>query len=275
MFDNVNQETPDNMNNNEGKQNLQPQNPSSSFDTLLSEIRNDRGEPKYRSVEDGLNALRHSQDHIRNLTNEKSQLEAEVASLRQKVSEIDELRATVQKLAQRPETSDTQNKPQLDEETIANLVDTRLTLKQQEAAKQANQRLVAAKLTERFGEKASESFYSKASQLGIASEDFEALAAKSPKAVLTMFGLDGDVAPKQTLKSPPQSQLNTEHFQGSTDSFIGAESERVPLGGGSQHFERILHNSRNMVDELRQNGMSVRDLTDPVNYMRYMRNKQR
>lgn len=256
----------------EGTQNPSATTNTSPFDNLLSEIRNERGEPKYRSVEDGLKALQHSQDHIHNITSKNSQLEAEVAELRKRTADIDELKDTIKKLTLREAPADTQPSAITDEQ-LAEIVDKRLSAKHQETVVKSNKQSVVDAMTKKFGDKAGEVFYAKAKELEISPEEFEALSAKSPKVVLTMLGLNGDAAPKQAFKSHPQGTLNTEHFQGKRDSFINAETERVPLGGGSEHFDRILENSRNMVEELRANGMSVEDLTNPVNFMRIMRNK--
>lgn len=269
MFDNQNTQTTSETNK-EDQQNLQPQNSSSSFDTMLSEIRNDRGEPKYRTVEDGLNALKHSQEHIRNLTQEKTKLEDEVNSLRQKVAEIEELRESVKKLTQRS-TEPAQQAPQFNEEALASLVDSRLSQRQQEELMLANQRSVASELSRVYGDKAKDAFYEKAKQLGLPGNELEALAAKSPKAVLTMFNIGSEGAHKQPTQSPTQGRVNTEHFQGKPSSFIGSETEQIPLGGGVQHYQRILDNSNKMVDELREQGLSIDDLTNPANYFKYFK----
>lgn len=268
MFENTNQETPDQEQ--KGTANTQTTTNSSSFDTLLSEIRNERGEPKYRSVEDGLNALKHSQEHIYKMQAERKQLEDEIAELRRKAEEIASLKETVEKLTQRGSEPGQQNS-QIDEEKLASLVDSRLSQRQQEELALSNQREVANKLKEKFGDKAKDVFYQKASQMGLDSKDIESLSARSPKAVLTMFGIDGDAAHKQATQSPAQSRVNTESFQERPSSFIGAETERVPLGGGDAHFRRILDNSKQMVEELAAHGMSIADLTDPVNYMKMMK----
>lgn len=268
MFNEQSQETPE-QKQQEGTATPQPTSSSSPFDTMLQGIKNERGEPKYRSVEDGLNALKHSQEHITKLTAERSQLEQELATLRSKVTEIDTLKEVVEKLTQRQQESAPQS--QFDEEKVANLVDTRLTLRQQQEAAIANQQAVARTLQEKYGEKARDTFYQKGSELGYSPEEFEALAASKPKAVLTMLGIVGEATQKSAPNSPVQSKVNTEHFQGQPSSFIGAESERIPLGGGETHYNRILENSRNMVAELRERGMSVDDLTNPANYFKFIK----
>lgn len=268
MFDPKAQETPEAP---KGEQQSPQSSASTSpFDTMLSEIRNDRGEPKYRSVEDGLTALKHSQAHILSLTSDRQKLEAELVTLRAKTDSIDELKATVEKLTQRS-SEPQQKETQLNEEALANLVDSRLSFQQAQAAKLDNQKSVAGKLQEVYGDKARDLFYEKASQLGFSADEFEALSAKSPKAILTMFNINGDGALKQPNKSPPVGKVNSEGFQRNPSSFIGSESEKIPLGGGDREYKRILENSRSMVEELGNSGMSVHDLTDPVNYQKYFR----
>lgn len=257
-----------------GEATTQTTTPSSSFDTLLSEIRNERGEQKYRNVEDGLNALKHSQEYIYKTQTEKRQMEEELIALRERAARVEALEDTIAKLTQRTDDS-AQQKPQLDEESIAKMVDSRIHDRQVAQVNEANKRAVVAELTAKFGDKASEVFYSKAQQMGLTAKEVEELSARSPKAVLTMFGISSDAAHKQASTSPAKSQFNSEHFQSQPGSFIGSETERIPLGGGQHHLTRILDNSRKMVDELREQGMSVNDLTNPANYMRYIKNQKR
>lgn len=267
MFDNNAKVTPDA--NTEGQQIPQPAINTSPFDTMLSEIRNEHGQPKYRTVEDGLNALKHSQSHITTLTTERSRLERDLQEANEKLAKMAELEETVQKLTRRTTDPEPQA-PQFDEETIANLVDSRLTHKQQQEAALHNQRVVAGKLSEVYGEKARELFYGKAAELGFTESEFEALAAKTPKAVLAMLNVGGG-ADKQPNKSPVPSKVNTDGFQQKPTTFIGAEKERIPLGGGDEHYRRILENSQQMVQELGDSGMSVHDLTDPANYFKFFK----
>lgn len=271
MFDSEQKETPSTQTqeNNAGSQTLSHQ---SQFDTMLSGIKNEQGEQKYRSVEDGLNALKHSQEYIAALKKEMAEKDKALAEAKAKEDKITILEQTLAQLTQRQQEANTQAAP-LDEEQLANLVDKRLTLKQQAELEALNQQKVVQALKAKFGEKAREVFYEKASELGLPAEELEKLSARSPQAVFTMLGISGETTPKSVHNSPAQSKVNTEYFLGTSDSFIGAETERIPLGGGEQHYNRILENATNMVKELRENGMSIDDLTNPANYMKYMRNK--
>lgn len=254
----------------EGVQSPQPTNSSSQFDTMLSGIVNERGEPKYRTVEDGLRALKHAQEHITTLTADRARLEQERNDALAKSARAAELEETVQKLTRRAAEPEPQA-PQYDEETIANIVDTRLTYQQQQAAALANQKVVAGKLSEVYGDKARDLFYEKATTMGFTPAEFEALAAKSPQAVLTMLNIDSGGALKQPNKSPVSGTVATDAFQSRPSSFIGAETEKVPLGGGERHFSKFLDNSRQMVEELGTSGMTVHDLTNPTNYFKYFK----
>ena len=269
MFDNQEKETPP-QTNTENNAGSQTSSNSSPFDTILSDIKNERGERKYHNVEDGLKALKHSQEYIASLKQDLQAKERQIQELSEAVSKVKTLEETITKLTQRQSETST-NAPQLDEETLANLVDRQLTIKEQQTIAQNNQRTVVKALSESFGDKAKDVFYEKASQLGLPPDELEALSAKSPQAVLTMFGIGTGAAPKQAFNPVTRASVNTEQFQGNPTSFIGAETEKIPLGGGEEHFSRILENSKNMVEELRQSGMSIDDLTNPVNFMKYMR----
>ena len=53
-------------------------NVSNPFDDLLNNIKNDSGERKYNSVESALEALKHSQEYIPTLKDEKNNMSQEL-----------------------------------------------------------------------------------------------------------------------------------------------------------------------------------------------------
>lgn len=236
--------------------------------TLLAEIKNERGEQKYKSVQDAIVALKHAQEFIPQLKSEKDASTKELEDLRQRLNEMESLKDTVQKLTQK------QNDPPpkedvLDDEKVAQLIDQRLTQRQQQQLYEQNINQVAKSLSEKFGkDKAEELFYGKAQELGLSKEDINSLAAKSPQAVLQMFGVTAG-AHKQPNFSPANTKLRSEGFQETPPSFIGRETEPTPIGAGYDNTRAKMENAKRMVEELDQAGLSIHDLTDPKTFFKY------
>jgi hypothetical protein len=144
-------------------------------DSLLKEIVNEQGVPKYSTVTDALKALQASQEHIR-------RIEQENASLREtaiKVKTTEELLATL-----KPKTEDVTTKPV----EIESVVEKVLKQREQQSKEVENLNEVITTITQLFGEeKASQVFYDKAQEVGLSREEINKLAAKSPKLVIKLF----------------------------------------------------------------------------------------
>lgn len=264
MFEQNNSETPK-----QGDANTQTTNQPDALTTLLAEIKNERGEQKYKDPLEGLNALKHSQEYISTLKEQNAARDRELAQLREQVTKFSGLEDTVRQLTQRKEPTETPSQS-FDEEKLAAVVAAQLQRANQEAQARANKEAVEQALTKQFGDKAKEVFYSKAQELGMAQEDMVTLASKSPQAVLTMLGVSEKVVHKQTTQAPAGTKVNTAALSvqpGST--YIGRETETIPIGGGLQQARVMMENAKAMVAELHEKGMTVDDLTIPSNYFKH------
>lgn len=249
-----------------------PTNQPDELGTLLAGIKNERGEQKYKSVNDALKALNHSQNFIPQLQGQLEATTGQLSDAKSQLAELESLKETVAKLTQKlTETPEKPSGKQISEEEIAEIVGRQLTAKQQQEKAQANTRSVVEALASKFGDKASEVFYGKAQELGMTQEQINALAASAPQAVLTMFGVSSGVAQKQT-HNPLSGSVNTESFSGTqTKSYIGRETNIKALGATMQDTMDQIGNAKKMVDELQQHGMSVHDLTDPATFFKHFR----
>lgn len=241
--------------------------------TLLGGIKNERGEQKYKTVEDALKALSHSQNFIPQLQGQLDQRNDELTQLQAKVAEVDSLQEAVaaltQKLTDTP--SQTQGK-QFSTDDIAEIVGQQLSQRQAQEKATSNQQIVVNAIQKQFGDKAGEVFYGKAQELGMTQDQINALASTSPQAVLTMFGINGGVSQKQT-GNPPTGTVNTAGFTGTAGkSLIGREAHKLELGATHRDTQIHLENSKKMVEELHNNGMSVHDLTDPATFFKHFGN---
>lgn len=239
--------------------------PDSVIATLLSEIKNERGEPKYKNVQDAIVALKHSQEFIPQLTEQVRQREADLVTARAEAARAAELERSLEALTQRRENTPPQGSPSLTPEQIAELVTQTLTNRQKQELATQNMANVANTLSASFGTEAERKYNEKAAELGMTVPELNALAARSPKAVLDMLGAKTPTP----SGAPPQSSANTAGFQTHQDSFVGRNSKGVILGATTEDMRREMDASNKMVDELHAQGKSVYDLSDPKVYMKH------
>lgn len=162
--------------------------PVASPEDLLMSIKNDQGEPKYKTIEDALKALANSQAFIPKLLDEKRTVEEELQSLREKAGKIDSIEEVVRKLTEaQPKPVETPPAGGLSAEAVAELV--KKTLEQSSLETQAKKNFseVQTVLKSKFGEKVKEAVAAKAAELGTSPEKLGELAAQSPSMVLALF----------------------------------------------------------------------------------------
>ncbi len=239
------------------------------FADLLGSIKNERGEPKYKDVQTALEALRHSQEYIPTLKQEKEANDAKLAALAAEVERLKNIEQTVAQLTQQQQPQQQQPAPVgVTEDVVATLVNQTLTQREQAAKKAANVNSVVTALTQKLGGEADKEFYKKAEELGMTAEQMNNLAAQSPTAVLKLFGLEGNKV--QTSSSlPVQSSVNTAGLQPQQHSYIGRNETTANVGATTQELMAEAANSKQLVEELHKQGLSTYDLTDPKIYKKY------
>lgn len=264
------QETPGGEDNQGGSPNTPAASP---LDTLLKTIKNERGEQKYRSVEEALVGLSHAQSYIPEVKNELRTAQAQLAELQKQAEKVNTLEQTILELTQRGKEKETPTSS-ISEESIAGIVASQMqALKQQDVAT-SNAQTVRNAIIKQFGEKAADVFNAKAAELGMTPEDLTQIAVKSPKAALAMIGVSGDNAPKQFKTSPAGTQVRSDGTPGRAQSLIGnKDAFKLRLGATSSDVMAMKHNSDQLLEELRENGVSVHDMTDPSTYFKIFGNK--
>lgn len=252
----------------EQEQKQTPTQEPNELDTILASIVNDKGEPKYKNHSEALKALKHSQEFIPHLRQEKEQSDKKLQELEEQINGFKGLEEVVHKLTQKQAEPDTKGK-QFDEEAIKQLINSTLTAKQQETVAKQNISATVKALQNKFGEKASQVFYAQGEELGLSAEEMNALAAKSPGAVLRMFGMNGSDAHKQSTQAPSQTKINTQALPtNQRQSMIGRETELPKLGSTHRDMMAQMERARAMLEELNESGVTVDDLTDPKNYFK-------
>lgn len=247
-----------------------PQNtdPLAALANQLSQIKNENGEQKYKTLDDALKALQHSQQHIPQLNKTLAEKEAELAQAKAEAARVTELEKTVQQLLNpsKPPEQVTPVQAGLTPDQIAELVNKTLTAKQVEEKASANISSVVNAAKQHFGDKADELFYGKAATLGMSKEAINSLAATSPAAVLELLGIKQGTVPNKS-----SSGFNTDGFTPNKDTFISRNKSSMLLGATSQDLAEEGRNARAMVDELHSQGLSIKDLTDPKVYFKHFK----
>lgn len=238
--------------------------------TMLSAIRNEKGEQKYKTVEDALNALKHSQEYIPNLKQTLEQQARELEEARKAAEQISELRKTVEALTSNKPAEQNTPVSGITEDKVTDLVQQVLAQTEQKKSAQQNIQVVTSKMIEKFGDKAEEAFYQKAKELGIEVAEINSLAAKSPKLVLNLMGIQDTVVPNQNSRqSTPNSSINTSGMAPAVESYIGRNKNPVIVGATSRELMEEAQRARRMVEELNEKGLSLDELTKPSNYFKY------
>lgn len=260
-------ETP-NQNQQSAPANTQTSSSNDSFADLLGSIKNEKGEPKYRDVNTALDALKHSQEFIPQIKNENEQLKAELNQLREQLSKLSNIEQQVQQLTSTRQTEQKTTAPALDENVVAELVTRTLSAQQQKAIQQSNIQAVVNAMKSSFGDDAEKTFYAKAAEVGMQPEDINLLAAKTPQAVLKLFGI-ADTKQQTKAPAPIVGGLNTSGYTQKPESNVRRNTNGVLLGATTKDLVSEFGNSKALVQELNSQGLTPYDLTDPKVYFKH------
>ena len=189
------------------------------FSPLLDSIKGDDGQPKYRDVPTALNALQHSQEYIKQL---KQQLEEATQKASQAVT-MEQVLATLNKEKDAPQTPSVA--PGVTPEDVLRIMQEAEVKK----AHRANTEAVAKKFKELHGEKAEETFYNKAAEMGLTKQAINNLAATSPNAVFSMFGIKDSRTPAPSLPSGVNTSSMQESTPQSRTPVMGFKTDRELL----------------------------------------------
>lgn len=182
-----------------------PQPSDSAYAHLLSQIKNEQGQPKYDSLPKALEGLANAQQYIPQLKTELQSKEAELAELRAKLAQQAQLEEVVSRLTANQNQPKAQETPSpasgLDEQAVMNLLEQRLVQREQAAVQNQNAQQVHAALTAKFGEKANEVVAAKARELGTTPEELGKLASQTPAMVLALFNTSASKGPTPVTTS--------------------------------------------------------------------------
>lgn len=202
------------------------------FAHQLMSIKNERGEPKYNSIETALDALKHSQEYIPQIKSEAERWKAEAESLQAELAQRASIEDTISKFTTQrtPEASSTTTEAPkaLDESAVEAMLQRVLTAREQNQLAEQNLSAVSAQLTQKYGEKTKEVLASKAAELGMSMESVKQIASSSPSAVLAWFNTSSPApsgAPVRSTVSLPDTPRDTELKSPSKSLLRGASSK--------------------------------------------------
>lgn len=192
MFTDGEKETPTQ----ETKQNSGDPTTSSTnpFEDKLKGIVNEKGEQKYKDLESALEALKHSQEFIPQVLNEKKTVEQKLLELEQELEKRKSVEEAVEQLlgkttpAQKEEGTTAPKTSGLDEDKVRQLLEGMLDQRTQSEKQDANLRTVVTQLTEKYGEQAKEVIRTRAAELGTTPTELEKIARQNPNMALTLLG---------------------------------------------------------------------------------------
>ncbi len=211
---------------------------------LLTSITDESGRPKYDSVEKAIQALSHSQNHIRTLEAESQIKDDLIKSLQVKTEESNSLQQVIEQLT-KEKTSATQETPKisgLTEQQINELVVKALNDSKTADKAVENVKSVDSKLRNKYGDQASKVVEAKAAEYGTTPEKLKQLSAENPELVLALFG---DKAPPAPV--PSTSSVN---ISGLPQPDSELKRPQVSLLSGRGATEK---NQKQYMDEVRAN----------------------
>lgn len=182
------------------------------FADKLKTIVDDNGKPKYESTDKALDALAHSQAHIKRLEEEASSRNDELTKALEELNSRKTVEDFVNRLAPDPNPNTDPKTPEvvngLDENKVAELISNTLTQREKQALEANNVNTVVNKLKEKFGDSAAEEVSKVAKDNGMTTKELQEMSASRPQLVLNLFG---EKAPKPQSTTTSHSNVAEDH----------------------------------------------------------------
>lgn len=159
---------------------------------------------KYKTVEDALKSVPHSQEHINRLENELSELRED---LNKRLNSEETLKQILEK-QQGSEGQETPSDP-VTPDAIKDLVKSTYEELTQEEKQKQNIQTVESALESKWGDKTVETLKAKANELGVSVQFMRDTAAHSPTAFFNLVGMNGATTNPDHTTAPRNSDVNT------------------------------------------------------------------
>ena len=177
----------------QGTPEAKPAEGASSTETYLGLITNEDGTQKYATAEEALKGTVHAQSHI-------TKLESELKELREQAETGKSMKDVLDALNKKSEDKSGEQQVQgISAEDVAAQVEQLLVKRDTETTTQANITTVTSAFKKLYGDKASETMYGKAKDLGFSEDEINSMIATNPTATLKILGVGGVI----TVQSDP------------------------------------------------------------------------
>jgi hypothetical protein len=205
-------------------------NTNSNLGDLLKNIKNENGEQKYKSLEDALVALDHSQKYIPELKNQLTGTQAQLEEMKAQMAKFNNIEESVQRLLAQQQTQ-RETPPEvtgLDEQAVMKLVQDSLKQSEQVKLLMSNQQKVNDALVGKYGEKAIEVLDAKAAELHTTRQALGELSKQNPDLVLALFSTPANKEPNPAVngRRTPNPQPVVEELEKPTKSLLSGVSAR-------------------------------------------------
>ena len=260
----------------EGNNNPAPATNNDNYSAMLASIKNERGEQKYKNIEEALKALQSSQEYIPKLHQEIDNLKSQKNTLEEQYEKALSIGEKIDLLLEERDRSGAPfddnggepPPPEPKEPSAQNNLNTddlyrdfRQRMRNEEASlvQQRNFEEVNRALSQMYGDKAYEFIANKSTEYGMSVEQMKQLASTNPKAALSLLGVSG----KKEMNI--SNSYNSSNFKTTEDNEI-RRNQKSLIGGTTADINNEFKNSSKMVEQLHERGMSINDLTNPQNY---------
>jgi len=206
--------------------------------TIPPEVNEFVGEgKKYKSVDDALRSVPHSQKHIATLEEELQLARKELETRRTTEEILDQIKSGIT-------PNETPQGSVLDKNTLAALVQQQLYQYDSIKAQKVNTDKVVSTFSSKYGEKAEEMYKKIAEESGLSIDSLNKLSSSSPNAVFKLAGLE---VTKSTSSGVQHSTVNTEALlQGGPQELPSA---RIPRGATTKQVTQAWRNAGEKVKQ--------------------------
>ena len=177
---------------------------------------------KFKTPEELAKGKYISDNYILTLESQLDQMRGDYLKLHEEQVAKAGLQELIDKMnIQKPVTKDTtlvqETKPPIDPKQIEDLIDSRMSQREQAKKEAENIQFVKTKLEATLGKEYHEQLQSRMAEVGLSSDQFNQMARNTPKALTKLLELEPQFVPSRDPFAPPRSQVRTDQFKPKTE----------------------------------------------------------
>src|SRR5258706_1732429 len=177
---------------------------------------------KFKTPEELAKGKYISDNYILTLESQLDQMRGDYLKLHEEQVAKAGLQELIDKMnIQKPVTKDTtlvpETKPPIDPKQIEDLIDSRMSQREQAKKEAENIQFVKTKLEATLGKEYHEQLQSRMAEVGLSSDQFNQMVRNTPKALTKLLELEPQFVPSRDPFAPPRSQFRTDQFKPKTE----------------------------------------------------------